>query len=110
MMSYRYFRSMSQPCFGPTSQRCFRLILVLVTLAFVGCASAPGGGTIQYAATDAIEAGGKDVSVSVDASELSGERRAAFLQQAGAKKITNKVLQKPWSGVGKRQLPGALGT
>jgi hypothetical protein len=81
-----------------------------VTLAFVGCASAPGGGTIQYAATDAIEAGGKDVSVSVDASELSGERRAAFLQQAGAKKITNKVLQKPWSGVGKRQLPRALGT
>jgi hypothetical protein len=62
------------------SQRCFRLVVVLVTLAFVGCASAPGGGTIQYAATDAIEAGGKDVTVSVDASALSGDRREVFLQ------------------------------
>ena len=99
---------MSQPRFDPMSQRCFGLVVVLVTLAFVGCASAPGGGTIQYAATDAIEAGGKDVSVSVDASELSGDRREVFLQQAGTKKVTNKVLQKLWSGVGKRQLPNAL--
>jgi hypothetical protein len=108
MMSYRYFRSMSQPCFDPLSQRCFRLVVVLVTLAFVGCASKPGGGTIQYTATDAIEAGGQDVTVSVDASALSGDRREAFLQQAGSKKITNKVLQKLWSGVGKKQLPNAL--
>jgi hypothetical protein len=90
------------------SQRRFRLVVLLVTLAFVGCASAPGGGTIQYAATDAIEAGGQDVTVSVDASELIGDRREVFLQQAGTKKITNKVLQKLWSGVGKRQLPEAL--
>jgi hypothetical protein len=90
------------------SQRCFRLVAFLVALAFVGCATAPGGGTIQYAATDSIEAGGKDVTVSVDASGLSGDRRVAFLQQAGTKKIANKVLQKLWSGVGKRQLPDAL--
>jgi hypothetical protein len=107
-MSYRYFRSMSQPRLDPLSQRRFRLVVVLVTLAFVGCASAPGGGTLQYAATDAIEAGGRDVTVSVDASALSGDRREVFLQQAGTKKITNKVLQKLWSGVGKRQLPDAL--
>jgi hypothetical protein len=67
-------------------------MVVLVTLAFAGCAAAPGGGTIQYAATDAIEAGGKDVTVSVDASGLSGDRREAFLQQAGTRKIANKVL------------------
>jgi hypothetical protein len=108
MMSYRYFRSMSQPRLDPLSQRRFRLVVVLVTLAFVGCASAPGGGTLQYAATDSIEAGGRDVTVSVDASALSGDRREVFLQQAGTKKITNKVLQKLWSGVGKRQLPDAL--
>ncbi len=108
MMSYRYFLSMSQSRLGPLSQRCFRLVVVLVTLAFVGCASAPGGGTIQYAATDSIEAGGQDVTVSVNASALSGDRREVFLQQAGTKKITNKVLQKLWSGVGKRQLPDAL--
>jgi len=99
---------MSQSRLDPLSQRCFRLVVVLVTLAFVGCATAPGGGTIQYAATDSIEAGGRDVTVSVDASELSGDRREVFLQQAGTKKITNKVLQKLWSGVGKRQLPDAL--
>jgi hypothetical protein len=79
-----------------------------MTLAFIGCAAAPGGGTIQFTATDAIEAGGQDVTVNVDASELSGDRREVFLQQAGTKKITNKVLQKLWSGVGKRQLPNAL--
>jgi hypothetical protein len=83
-------------------------MVALVTLAFVGCATAPGGGTIQYAATDAIEAGGKDVTVSLDASGLSGDRREAFLQHAGSRKIVNKVLQKLWSGVGKRQLPDAL--
>jgi hypothetical protein len=83
-------------------------MVVLVTLAFAGCAAAPGGGTIQYAATDAIEAGGKDVTVSVDASGLSGDRREAFLRQAGTRKIANKVLQKLWSGVGKTQLPDAL--
>ena len=90
------------------SQRCFRLVVLLAALAFVGCAAAPGGGTIQFTATDAIEAGGRDVTVSVDASELSGDRREVFLQQAGTKKITNKVLQKLWSGVGKRQFPDAL--
>jgi hypothetical protein len=90
------------------SQRCFCLVAVLVTLALVGCASAPGGGTIQYTATDSIEAGGQDVTVNVDASELSGDRREVFLQQAGTKKITNKVLQKLWAGVGERQLPDAL--
>ncbi len=79
-----------------------------MTLAFIGCAAAPGGGTIQFAATDAIEAGGQDVTVTVDASALSGDRREVFLQQAGTKKITNKVLQKLWSGVGKRQLPDVL--
>jgi hypothetical protein len=107
-MSYPYFYPMSQPCLGPTSQRCFRLVALFAAIAFVGCASAPGGGTIQYAATDSIEAGGQDVTVSVDANALSGDRREVFLQQAGTKKITNKVLQKLWSGVGKRQLPNAL--
>jgi hypothetical protein len=43
MMGYRCFRPMSQPCLDPMSQRFFRLVVVLVTLAFVGCASAPGG-------------------------------------------------------------------
>ena len=90
------------------SQRCFRLVVLLAALAFVGCAAAPGGGTIQFTATDAIEAGGQDVTVNVDASELSGDRREVFLKQAGTKKITNKVLQKLWSGAGKRQLPDVL--
>ncbi len=90
------------------SQRCFRLVVLLAALAFVGCAAAPGGGTIQFTATDAIEAGGRDVTVNVDASELSGDRREVFLKQAGTKKITNKVLQKLWSGAGKRQLPDVL--
>jgi len=99
---------MSNPYSCPQSQRSFRLVALLASLAFVGCAAAPGGGTIQYAATDSIEAGGRDVTVSVDASALSGDRKAVFLQQDGAKKITNKVLQKLWSGVGERQLPDAL--
>jgi hypothetical protein len=107
-MSYRCFHPISQPRLDPMSQRCFRLFALLMTLAFVGCAAAPGGGTIQFTATDAIEAGGQDVTVNVDASELSGDRRVVFLQQAGTKKITNKVLQKLWSGVGKRQLPDTL--
>jgi hypothetical protein len=108
MMSYRYSRSMGQPRFDPMSQRCFGLVVVLVTLAFVGCASAPGGGTIQYATTDSIENGGQDVTVNIDASALSGDRREVFLQQAGSKKIANKVLQKLLSGVGKSQLPDEL--
>jgi hypothetical protein len=99
---------MSQPRLDPMSQRCFRLVVLLATLALVSCATAPGGGTIQYATTDSIEAGGRAVTVNVDASELSGDRREIFLQQADTKKITDKVLQKPWSGVGKRQLPNAL--
>jgi len=99
---------MGQPRRDRTSRRCFRLVALLAALAFVGCAAAPGGGTIQFSATDSIEAGGRDVSVSVDASQLSGDRREVFLQQAGTKKITNKVLQKLWSGVGERQLPDAL--
>jgi hypothetical protein len=89
-------------------QRCSRLVFLLATLAFVGCAAAPGGGTLQFTATDSIEAGGQAVTVNVDASELSGDRREVFLQQAGTKKITNKVLQKLWSGDGKSQLPDAL--
>jgi hypothetical protein len=108
MMSHQCFHSMSQPRLGPIRQRCFHLVVLLVTLALVGCAAAPGGGMIQFTATDSIEAGGRDVTVSVDASELSGDRREVFLQQAGTKKITNKVLRKLWSGVGKRQLPDAL--
>jgi hypothetical protein len=108
MMSYQCFHSMSQPRLGPIRQRCFHLVVLLVTLAFVGCAAAPGGGMIQFTATDSIEAGGRDVTVSVDASALSGDRREVFLQQAGSKKLTNKVLQKLWSGVGKKQLPDAL--
>jgi hypothetical protein len=108
MMSYQYLFSMSQPCLDPMSQRCFRLVALFAALAFVGCATAPGGGTLQYAATDSIEAGDQDVTVNVDASALSGDRREAFLQQAGTKKIANKVLQKLWSGVGKSQLPDAL--
>jgi hypothetical protein len=82
--------------------------VLLAAFVSAGCAAAPGGGTIQFTATDSIEAGGRDVTVNVDASELSGDRREVFLQQAGTKKITNKVLQKLWSGVGKRQLPDAL--
>ncbi len=108
MMSYRCFHSMNQPRLGPIRQRSFQLVVLLVTLAFVGCAAAPGGGTIQFTATDSIEAGGRDVTVSVDASALSGDRREVFLQQAGTKKLTNKVLQKLWSGLGNRQLPNAL--
>jgi hypothetical protein len=99
---------MSQPRFYPMGQRCFGLVVLLAALAFVGCAAAPGGGTIQFTATDSIEAGGQNVTVNVDASELSGDRKEVFLQQAGTKRITNKVLQKLWSGVGKKQLPNAL--
>ena len=105
MMSYQYFFSMSQPCLGPMSQRCFRLVALFAALAFVGCAAAPGGGTLQYAATDSIEAGGQDVTVSVDASELSGDRRVVFLQQAGTRKIANKVLQKLCRVMGKANSP-----
>ena len=94
--------------FSPLVWRGFRPAALCATLVFIGCAAAPGGGTVQFAATDSIEVGGKDVTVSVDASELSGERMEAFLQQAGSKKIANQVLQKLWSGVGKRQLPDAL--
>ncbi len=100
MMSYSSPRSLRE--------RYLRLVVFLAALAFAGCAAAPGGGTLQFAATDSIEAGGKDVTVSVDASGLSGDRREAFLQQAGSKKIANKVLQKLWSGGGKNQLPDAL--
>jgi hypothetical protein len=108
MMSYQISFRMSQACFGPLSQRGFRLVALFAALALVGCAAAPGGGTVQFAATDSIEAGNKDVTVSVDASALGGDRREAFLQQAGSKKLANKVLQKLWSGVGERQLPDAL--
>jgi hypothetical protein len=108
MMSYQAFPRLSQPRFDPMSQRCFCLVALFAALAFVGCAAAPGGGTIQFAATDSIEAGSKDVTVSVDASGLSGDRREAFLRQAGTRKIANKVLQKLWSGDGKYQLPDAL--
>jgi hypothetical protein len=99
-MSYQYLCSLRE--------RYFHLVVFLAALALVGCATAPAGGTIQFAATDSIEAGGKDVTVSVDASELSGDRREAFLQQAGSRKIANKVLQKLWSGGGESQLPDAL--
>ena len=99
-MSYQY------PC--SLRERYFRLVVLLAALSLVGCATAPGGGTIQFAATDSIEASGKDVTVSVDASGLSGERREVFLRQAGTRKIANKVLQKLWSGGGKSQLPDAL--
>jgi hypothetical protein len=99
-MSYQYPR--------PLRERYFRLVALLAALALVGCAAAPGDGTIQFAATDSIEAGGKDVTVSVDASELSGDRREVFLRQAGTRKLANKVLQKLWSGDGKTQLPDAL--
>jgi hypothetical protein len=99
-MSYHYPRSLRE--------RYFRLVVFLAALALVGCAAAPGNGTIQFSATDSIEAGGKDVTVSVDASGLSGERREVFLRQAGTRKIANKVLQKLWSGGGKSQLPDAL--
>jgi len=99
-MSYPY------PC--SPRQRYFHLVVFLAALALVGCAAAPGSGTIQFAATDSIEAGGKDVTVSVDASGLSGERREVFLRQAGTRKIANKVLQKLWSGGGESQLPDAL--
>jgi len=83
-------------------------VALFAALVFVGCAAAPGGGTVQFTATDSIEVGGKDVTVNVDASELSGDRMEAFLQQAGSKKIANQVLRNLWSGVGKRQLPDAL--
>jgi hypothetical protein len=99
-MSYPY------PC--SLRERYFCLVVLLAALALVGCAAAPGSGTIQFAATDSIEAGGKDVRVSVDASDLSGDRREVFLRQAGTRKIANKVLQKLWSGDGKYQLPDAL--
>jgi hypothetical protein len=99
-MSYQYPH--------PLRERYFHFAVFLAALALVGCAGAPGGGTIQFAATDSIEAGGKDVTVSVDASGLSGDRREVFLQQAGTRKIANKVLQKLWSGGGKNQLPDAL--
>ena len=99
-MSYQY------PC--SLRERYFRLVVLLAALSLVGCVTAPGGGTIQFAATDSIEAGGKDVTVSVDASELSGDRREVFLQQAGTRKIANKVLQKLWSGDGKSEHPDAL--
>jgi uncharacterized lipoprotein YmbA len=89
-------------------ERSFQLVVFLAALALVGCAAAPGNGTIQFSATDSIEASGKDVTVSVDASGLSGDRREVFLQQAGTRKIANKVLQKLWSGDGKNQLPDAL--
>jgi len=99
-MSYQY------PC--SLRERYSHLVVFLAALALVGCAAAPGGGTIQFAATDSIEAGGKDVTVSVDASELSGDRSEIFLRQAGTRKLANKVLQKLWSGDGKTQLPDAL--
>ncbi|MBW2542581.1 MAG: hypothetical protein JRF15_10865 [Deltaproteobacteria bacterium] len=99
---------MSDQKFHSSCERNLQLVAVLATLALFGCAAAPGNGTIQFSATDSIEATGRDVTVSVDASGLSGDRREAFLQQAGSRKIANKVLQKLWSGGGKNQLPDAV--
>lgn len=108
MMSYELSCTTRRARLGPVSQRSFQLVALLAAFALVGCAAAPGGGTIQYTATDSIEAGGQAVTVNVDASQLTGDRSEAFLQQAGSEKITNKVLEKLRAGGGTTQLPNAL--
>jgi hypothetical protein len=87
-------------------QRLFAFVTVIVSL---GCASAPGGGTIQFTAAPSVSSGGPGIVVNIDASPLSGVRREVFLQQAGSQKIATKVLEKlKLSGAAKQRIPDAL--
>lgn len=76
------------------SLQSLRLLSVLAIFSLAGCASAPGGGTIQFTSTGSSTEGGKPVTVNVDANALQAERRDVFLKQAGAQKIAAKVLEK----------------
>jgi len=85
------------------------LVPIIAIFALLGCASAPGGGTIQFSSTGSSTAGGKPITVNVDASPLQNERRQVFLQQAGSQKIAAKVLEKlSAAGLGGDRSPDAL--
>jgi len=71
-----------------------RIALLVSIAVLTGCASAPGGGTIQFSSTGSGSTGGRAVTVNVDARPLQNERRQVFLQQAGSQKIVAKVLEK----------------
>ncbi len=91
------------------SYQFLRLVPIIAIFALVGCASAPGGGTIQFSSTGSSTAGGKAVTVNVDADPLQNERRQVFLQQAGSQKIAAKVLEKlSAAGLGGDRSPDAL--
>ncbi|MEE9609311.1 MAG: hypothetical protein V3U03_16345 [Myxococcota bacterium] len=91
------------------SHRILRLLATVAVAVLVACASPPGGGTLLFAVTDSASSGGSGVTVNVDASPLSGDRREVFLQQAGSQKIATKVLEKLMLlGVGNQHLPDAL--
>jgi hypothetical protein len=91
------------------SHRFERLLPIVAVVLSMGCATAPGGGTVQYTATDSVTGGGSGVTVNIDSSPLSGDRREVFLQQAGSQKIATKVMEKlKLSGVGNQQPPDAL--
>ena len=86
-----------------------RVLAVLAIFSLAGCASAPGGGTIQFTSTGSSAEGGKPVTVNVDASALQAERRDVFLKQAGTQKIAAKVLEKlAAAGLGSDRSPSAL--
>ncbi|MCH7706986.1 MAG: hypothetical protein IH884_00760 [Myxococcales bacterium] len=71
-----------------------RLVPIIAIFALLGCASAPGGGTIQFSSTGSSTAGGRAIIVNVDANALQAERRDVFLKQAGTQKIAEKVFEK----------------
>ena len=91
------------------SHRIDRLLPIVAVAFSIGCASAPGGGTVQFTATDSPSSGDPGITINVDASRLSGDRYEVFLQQAGSQKIATKVMEKlKLSGVGKQHLPDGL--
>jgi hypothetical protein len=68
-------------------------LILLGVFAVTGCATPPGGGEITYAQTAPIGSGGSEVSVTVDAAPLSGDRRNAFLRHGGSAKLVAKVME-----------------
>ena len=104
MSEYCRIRALTMRC------RFLRLALAMAALAaLMGCASVPGGGTLEFSSAGPSATGGRAITVNVDASQLSGDRRAVFLEQAGSQKLAAKVLERlSEASVGSEPSPDTL--
>lgn len=75
---------------------------ITLTLAIMGCASPPGGGTLSYSLSRPVLSGGPEVAIDVDATSLPPGKREVFLEQGGARRIADGVARELNAAPGKR--------